>query len=219
MTTIELATRHVLAGTPGWGEHDHTIRVRRLAVANAPRPLPGNPTWQGEFNHGIFYAAGPLHELAERWHADDAVLLVELTPQAIVRKVHARCVGRNYDVPAILAEFPDQFGIWAHNMGLPWDDGWLTLPFLPAPPRRDAFTGIPVCEHGVTASAWVIQETKPGRPVPVDVELGKVGKSTPEPLIASMITHAAADGRADQYQIGWVHADLCRTADDPQPTH
>ncbi|MFG1709148.1 hypothetical protein ACFLIM_38750 [Nonomuraea sp. M3C6] len=87
-TEITLAKRYVLAGTPGWGEHDHTIRTQGLAVANAP-PLIGNPTWYGEWMHGRHYAAGPLDQLAKPWHADDAVLLVEITPQTIVRKVEA----------------------------------------------------------------------------------------------------------------------------------
>ena len=26
-------------------------------ILNAPRPIPGNMTWQGDFRHGIFYSA------------------------------------------------------------------------------------------------------------------------------------------------------------------
>ncbi|MDP9843347.1 hypothetical protein [Streptosporangium lutulentum] len=215
MSTDILRKRYVLAGTPGWGEHDHAIRTQGLAVVNAPRPLIGNPTWYGEWMHGRHYAAGNLDDLAQHWRADDAELLVEITPQAIVRKIYTHCVGRNYDVAAIIAEFPEQFGTWANGLSLPWDDAWLSVPFHPAPKSRDAFTRIPVCEHGVQAQAWFLQVVRPGDPMPEDLEIGSIDKDDPASLLKVKTRAAAIEGRADQFQLGYMHRDLCRTADNP----
>ncbi|GGO62968.1 hypothetical protein [Nonomuraea cavernae] len=214
-TEITLAKRYVLAGTPGWGEHDHTIRSQGLAVANAPRPLIGNPTWYGDWMHGRHYAAGPLDQLVKHWHADDAVLLVELTPQTIVRKVASYITSCGHTLEKVAESYEDAVGDLAHEMGLPWDDAWLQVAFLPAPKGVDAFTRIPVCEHNVQAQAWFLQVVQPGNPLPEDVELGLIGQGAPDSLLTLMARAAAIEGRADQFQISYLHKDLCRTADDP----
>ena len=41
-------------------------------VVNAPHPIPGRIVWQGDFRHGIFYAAGPLTEYKAAWESLDA---------------------------------------------------------------------------------------------------------------------------------------------------
>lgn len=214
MTTAILSTRYVLAGT-SWGEHDHTIRTQRLAVVNAPRPLLGNPTWQGDFLHGRHYAAGPLDTLAQHWHADDAVLLVEITPQAIMRQVTKHIISRGYTLEEITSSYEGAVGDIAAALALPWADAWLTVPFHPAPKGHDAITGVPVCEHNVKAQAWFLQVVRPGEPLPEDVEVGSIGKHDPAPWLAVQTRAAAIEGRADQFQLGYVHRDLCRTADDP----
>ncbi|MFF0770904.1 hypothetical protein ACFYUK_18610 [Nonomuraea wenchangensis] len=217
MTTTDttLEKRHVLAGMPGWGEHDHLIRTKGLAVVNAPRPVAGNLTWTGEFRHGRYYAAGNLQQMAEGWHADDAVLLVEITPQAVVRKIGRYIADHGYTLEEIANAYEGAIGDTAHEMGLPWDESWLQVPFLPAPKGTDAFTGIPVCEHHVQARTWVLQIVRPGQPLPEDVELGTVGQAKPTTLLSVKNRAAALEGSADQYQLSYVHADLCRTADDP----
>ncbi|MEV0149763.1 MULTISPECIES: hypothetical protein [unclassified Nonomuraea] len=213
-TDITLEKRYVLAGTPGWGEHDHTIRSQGLAVANAPRLLAGAITWTGEFMNGRYYAAGKLDELAERWHADDAVLVVELTPQAIVRKVARYISDHGYTLEEIAKGYEGAVGDTAHEMGLPWDDAWLQVPFLPAPTTQ-AITGIPLCEHGVTAQAWILQVVRPGNPLPEDVEIGSMNESNPTSFMNMKARAAAIEGLPDQFQLSYMHKDLCRTASDP----
>ncbi|PRX66187.1 hypothetical protein B0I32_106323 [Nonomuraea fuscirosea] len=214
ITDIALETRYVLAGIPGWGEHDHLIRREGLAVVNSPRYVAGDLTWTGEIGHGRYYAAGKLEQMAEGWHADGAVLLVELTPQAVVRRVKkfVDIYGSSLEK---LAASEGAVGDLAEEMGLPWEDGWLQVPFVPAPPRRVAISGIPLCEHGVQAQAWVLQVVRPGDPMPEDVEIGRVGEDNPTALLELNIRAAAQEGLADQYQLGYIHKDMCRTADDP----
>ncbi|MEV4748975.1 hypothetical protein AB0K21_21575 [Streptosporangium sp. NPDC049248] len=211
---IDLPKRYVLAGT-SWGEHDHTIRTQRLAVVNAPRPLIGNPTWYGEFLHGRHYAAGVLDELIEQWRADDAILLAEITPQAIMRKVTKHLTDNGYTLHQLAKSYDGAAGDLAAELGLPWDDAWLTVPFQPAPAGYKAFTGVAQCEHGVHAQAWFLQVIRPGNPLPEDLEMGIIGQDDPTPWLKVKARAAAIEGRADQYQLSYIHRDLCRTADDP----
>lgn len=214
-TDITLAKRYVLDGMPGWGEHDHTIRSQGLAVVNAPRPIAGDLTWVGELGYGRYYAAGKLEQMAEGWRADDAVLLVELTPQAIVRRVKAYVDSYGSTLDKLASSYEGAVGDVAVEMGLPWDDAWLQVPFVPAPKGVDAFTRVPVCEHNVGAQAWFLQVVRPGNPLPEDVEVGTIGKNDLASLLKVQARATAIEGRADQFQIGYLHRDLCRTADDP----
>jgi hypothetical protein len=72
-------------------------------IVNAPRPLLGDRTWQGQFRHGIFYAAMPAtapegDEFRQRrhadvlrsWQADDAWQVEFIDDTEIER----RCVAR-----------------------------------------------------------------------------------------------------------------------------
>ncbi|TDD30185.1 hypothetical protein E1286_46080 [Nonomuraea terrae] len=214
-TEVTLAKRYVLAGMPGWGEHDHLIRSQGLAVVNAPRPIAGDITWVGELGYGRYYAAGDLEQMAEGWHADDAVLLVELTPQAIVRRVKAYVDSYGSSLDKLAATYEGAVGDVAHELGLPWDDAWLQVPFLPAVPSRVAISGIPLCEHNVQAQAWALQVVRPGEPLPDDIEIGSFTSSSPTSLLRVKTRAAAIEGRADQFQIAYLHKDLFRTADDP----
>jgi hypothetical protein len=36
-------------------------------IANAPRPLNGERTWQGQFRHGVLYAAQPAQPEGDDW--------------------------------------------------------------------------------------------------------------------------------------------------------
>lgn len=215
-TDTTLETQYVLAGMPGWGEHDPLIRREGLAVVNAARPVAGDLTWVSESSRGRYFAAGNLEQMAEGWRKDGAVLLVELTPQAIYRKV-ARHVASftGYDLRELAAKHEGMVGDLANEMGLPWDDAWLQVPFPPAPKGVDALSGFPVCEHDMLARAWVVQVVRPGDPLPEDVELGRVGEDDPTALLEVQARAAALEGAADQYQLAYLHEDLCRTADDP----
>jgi hypothetical protein len=57
---------------------------RRL-VANAQRPLAGDPTWTGEFRHGSLYAAAPEvpDALFGGWRRDDGHLIAFTDDQQI----------------------------------------------------------------------------------------------------------------------------------------
>lgn len=119
-------TRYVLAGT--WPvEHANDINDNGWSVANAPRPLIGSVTWDGPFICcGVFYAAGPYDQFARRWLADDATLLVPVTPTEVVAKLRDLVVERGYDFDEIAQECPEQFELWAEDFALPWEQGWLT---------------------------------------------------------------------------------------------
>ena len=52
----------------GYNEHDKKVfeyLEKGWTVYNAPRPLLGHELWQGEFRHGIFYAAVAPDDLDE----------------------------------------------------------------------------------------------------------------------------------------------------------
>jgi hypothetical protein len=49
---------------------DGTVVPKHWDIYNAPRPLPGNMTWQGEFLHGRWYCAvDPEDEFASKFRA------------------------------------------------------------------------------------------------------------------------------------------------------
>ncbi|MFG1709149.1 hypothetical protein ACFLIM_38755 [Nonomuraea sp. M3C6] len=62
---------------------------------------------------------------------------------------------------------------------------------------------------------WFLQVARPGNPLPDDVELGLIDKNDPASLLAVKARAAAIEGKADQFQIAYLHKDLCRTAEDP----
>jgi len=58
-------------------------------IFNAPRPLPGSVTWDGEFHHGIFYAAidpedDYATELEERCISLDGHLVIPIEKEEVV---------------------------------------------------------------------------------------------------------------------------------------
>lgn len=121
--SANLRQRFVLADQ--WpAEHAATIADNRWAVATAPRPLSGPLSWTDEFDHGIFYAAGPLQELAGRWRADDATLLAPITPADAVAKLKDAVAGKGYNWNVVADNCPKQLQIWAEDLQLPWDPAW-----------------------------------------------------------------------------------------------
>ncbi|MEV1170847.1 hypothetical protein [Nonomuraea sp. NPDC049784] len=123
---VGLRRRYVLAGR--WpAEHAGAIVDHGWSVANAPRPLSGRLCWTGECLDGIHYAAGPLPEFAARWHADNATLLVPITPAEAVAKLRAVVAVYGYDWNVLAASRPEQFQWWAEDLQLPWEPAWAAL--------------------------------------------------------------------------------------------
>jgi hypothetical protein len=79
-----------------YGEHTTVIQLHRWSVVNAPRPLCGRVTWEGEFRHGIYYAAGPLEEYAKGWANLDAWPVQAITNMEIVQMVERRAKERGF---------------------------------------------------------------------------------------------------------------------------
>lgn len=130
-TPNQLRERSVLAGT--WPtEHAAQIEEHGWSVVNAPRPLTGLLTWEGEFRAGIFYAAGPMDAFAERWRADDATLLLPITPADIVAKLRAACADHDTTLEKIAASYGGAAQDLAQDFDLPWDDAWLTTSAMQA---------------------------------------------------------------------------------------
>ncbi|MEW9550647.1 ISAs1 family transposase [Nonomuraea sp. NPDC050783] len=234
--TADGTTVHLLAAT----RHDTQTVVAQRQIDAKSNEIPAfTPLLSGLGMTGVVITADALHTqheharhinaagghylfivkgnqpMAEGWHADDAVLMVEITPQAVVRKISRYIADHGYTLEEIANAYEGAIGDTAHEMGLPWDDSWLQVPFLPEPKGTDPLTGIPVCEHNVQARTCFVQVIRPGQPLPEDAEIGTVGQGKPATLLAVKTRAAAIEGRADQYQIGYLHKDQCRTADDP----
>jgi hypothetical protein len=90
-------------------------------IANAPRPLAGERTWDGQFRHGIFYAAAPqVVGGTFGWAADDAWPVEFIDNAEITRRVLAKFATYGYasaeDAGVTIAE-------QAYCMQLPWHEG------------------------------------------------------------------------------------------------
>lgn len=106
----------VLVNVADWTVPSGTEIPEGYAVANAPRPIAGNPAWTGPFRHGVFYAAAG--EIPSAWKADDAWLVVFVTNDQLKVIVDAK-----------LAEYQttlDEVGLTAAelaaDLGLPWHE-------------------------------------------------------------------------------------------------
>jgi hypothetical protein len=105
------------ATTP-FGEHTTAIALNRWAVYNAPRPIPGEITFQGAFRHGIFYAAGPLDRYAQDWADLDAWPVQRISNLQIVDHLAAMARERNTTLAEVLedTDLPEL----ARQCGFPW---------------------------------------------------------------------------------------------------
>lgn len=65
-------------------------------VMNAPRPLLGEPTWQGTFRHGAFYAATTDPELYRLNRRDDAHVVELVDNGEVRRRIDARLTAAGY---------------------------------------------------------------------------------------------------------------------------
>jgi hypothetical protein len=96
----------------------------RWKVYNAPRPLLGDVTWQGEFCKGIFYAAvDPDGENAGRWievnRRMDADEVVTLSREAF-RRVAIEDIEAHYGIDRCneIGLYNDDHVEWLVNRGL-----------------------------------------------------------------------------------------------------
>jgi hypothetical protein len=90
------------------------------AVANAPRPIAGQITWQGDFRHGIFYAASPeIPGGTFGWQADDAWLVTFTDNAELAGKVAAKLAEHGY---TSAADVDMTVGELAQSLDMPWHD-------------------------------------------------------------------------------------------------
>jgi len=87
-------------------------------VMNAPRPLPCEIPWVGEYRHGIFYGAGPEEEFKEAWDGLDCWPVVFLTNHDIEGIVRAE--ARQDGSEEFLTD--ENIGRVAKALGYPWVD-------------------------------------------------------------------------------------------------
>ena len=91
-------------------------------IGNAPRPIAGQITWQGDFRHGIFYAASPeMPGGLFGWEADDAYLVTFTTNEEIAVKVAAKLAEYGYGSAEELDMTVGELA--TSTLGLPWYDG------------------------------------------------------------------------------------------------
>jgi hypothetical protein len=128
------ATIYLNTATNPFGDHATAILLNRWAVFNAPRPIPGEITFQGEFRHGIFYAAGPLEQYAQVWTDLDAWPVELISNIQIVDRLSTMAADRHTTLAEIL-EYTDLPNL-ARQCGFPWYDVPTTPESLPA--RQDA---------------------------------------------------------------------------------
>ena len=105
-----------------FGEHTTAIQLNGWTVVNAPRPLPGRVQWEGEFRHGVHYAAGPLDEFADRWASLDAWPVMPITNMEIVMLIEKRAKDRGFKTlsECLEANGYESVATLARACGLPW---------------------------------------------------------------------------------------------------
>lgn len=112
----------IYINNPGqpFGEHTTIIALNHWQVVNAPRPIPGMVTWQGDFRHGIFYAAGPIEQFGQSWNELDAWPVEAITNLQIVEKVKAMCEERDTTLAEVLDSFDGDWYRLAAACEFPW---------------------------------------------------------------------------------------------------
>lgn len=91
-------------------------------VANAPRPLIGQITWQGDYRHGRHYAASPeIPAGSFGWKADDGWLVTFITNDEIALRVAAKLAEYGYTDPADVDSTVAELAIG--TLQLPWHEG------------------------------------------------------------------------------------------------
>lgn len=118
-------TERVMVAAPTWDGPDNVDPATWL-VYNAPRPLVGHVTWQGEFRNGIFYAAvdptrwgADVYDDANR--ADDAREVDVVDRDGAVAMIAAEVKRGGYGPDDL-----DGLSMWelAESWAVPWCDAW-----------------------------------------------------------------------------------------------
>jgi len=105
------------------GDIDGMIESEDFTVVNAPRPLPGEIEWQGEFLHGIFYAAGDFEKFGEQWESLDAHIVRLVNDEDVKALVCKRAAEHdpNLNIDKFVADGKSTWGELAHMYGLPFN--------------------------------------------------------------------------------------------------
>src|ERR1019366_1275537 len=87
-------------------------------IVNAPRPIGGEITWEGEFRHGVFWAAAPA-DTAGRfgWEALDAWPVRFITDGEIAAEVTRYLADNGYSSPEAAGTTMEEL---ARDLDLPW---------------------------------------------------------------------------------------------------
>lgn len=104
------------------------IAAGQWGMVNAPRPLPGTVTWEGEYRHGTFYAAGPLEIFRDRWAELDGWPVKEITNEEIEARLEQECVERSITLEEILEDWDGNMRQLAGTFGLPWHEAETKMP-------------------------------------------------------------------------------------------
>jgi hypothetical protein len=101
------------------------LRDKGLVVYNAPRPIPGDICWEGDFRNGKFYAAGDRAKYGRDWDENLALPVNIITNDEIERRVrfHSESHPLHAAFPAYIEEhgYKELALSW---LGLPyWDFG------------------------------------------------------------------------------------------------
>lgn len=92
-------------------------------VANAPRPLAGQPAWTGPFRHGTLYAAAdPALEPWKSWARDDGELILPVTNDELAVLVAAKAAEYGYATFEALEADGITVAEVAWSLQLPWHE-------------------------------------------------------------------------------------------------
>ena len=78
--------RHLNVLHPAAKRVQAALKVHEFVV-NAPRPLAGDETWEGDFISGRYYAAGTSEEYGDYWNKYGAVYLNLVTNAEVLQAI------------------------------------------------------------------------------------------------------------------------------------
>ncbi len=106
--------------TAPFGEYSNMIKLNGWQVVNAPRPIPGEVEWTGEFRHGCFYAAGDTGKFGKTWDDFDAWPVEEINNIQIADILSAKCKEDGCCLITRLGFYGDSIAKLASEYGYPW---------------------------------------------------------------------------------------------------
>ena len=102
----------------GFGEHAAAIDAHGWAVANGPRPLPGEIIWTGPLRHGTYYAAGPEAQYRDGWQNIDAWPVHLVSNENILWLLNHKAQEAGIPLHEVLEDTP--IPQLAEQYGFPW---------------------------------------------------------------------------------------------------